>query len=83
MIFEQFNLSTEILMVNMLRNDAVILNPENPDERIYQPPHARRPVFDTTHCEGLDSTAVTQAGLMYYPEARRSRLTNTSTGALL
>ena len=29
MIFEEFNLSTEILMVNMFRNDAVILNPEN------------------------------------------------------
>ena len=61
MIFEEFHLSTEVLVVNLLRNGAVVPHPDNPEQRIYQPPHARRPVLDKPLLSV--STGVTQAGI--------------------
>ncbi len=61
MIFEEFHLSTEVLVVNLLRNEAVMAHPDNPEQRIYQPPHARRPILDKPLIS--ISTAVTQAGI--------------------
>ena len=61
MIFEKFQLSTEVLVVNTLRNGAVVPHPDNPDQLVYQPPHARRPVYDRPLLS--IATAVTQAGI--------------------
>lgn len=61
MIFENLDLSTEVLMVDMHRNDAIAEHPERPDERVYQPPHARNPIYDRPLLSV--TTAVTQAGI--------------------